>query len=66
MHGKWIPSVICVCVLLSACGSNDSGKTMIGVAETAKEYETISYEKFKRSFIMQPCLVGRFRILHCV
>ena len=47
MHGKWIPSVIGVCVLLSACGSNDSGKTMIGVAETAKEYETISYEEFK-------------------
>lgn len=47
MHGKWIPSVIGVCVLLSACGSNDSGKTMIGVAETAKKYETLSYEQFK-------------------
>lgn len=47
MSKKWISVLMAACVLLSACGQNDSGKTVIGITETAAECETISYEEFK-------------------
>lgn len=47
MRGKWLPVLLVSCVLLSACGQSSSEKTMIGVTETVKKYETMPYEKFK-------------------
>lgn len=48
MRKKWISVLMGVCALLSACGQNDSEKTAIGITETAKAYETMPYEEFKR------------------
>ena len=48
MRKKWTPVLMSVCILLSACGQNVSGKTGIGIAETAEGYEKMPYEEFKR------------------
>ncbi len=47
MWRKWISVLTVVLILLSACGQNDRGKTVISIAKTAEEYGTISYRKFK-------------------
>lgn len=49
MRKKWIPALMGVCVLLSACGQNEnnSGKTVISIAKTAEEYGAMPYGEFK-------------------
>lgn len=47
MHGKWLPVLMGICVLLSGCGQDGGRKTVISIAETVKEYETLPYEEFK-------------------
>ncbi len=49
MRKKWIPALMGICILLSACGQNEknSEKTVISIAETAEEYEVMTYGEFK-------------------
>lgn len=49
MWKKCIPTLIGVCVLLSACGQNEnsSGKTVISIAKEAEEYEAMPYGEYK-------------------
>ena len=49
MRKKWIPVLMGVCVLLSACGQkeNNSGKSVISIAKTAEEYGVMPYGEFK-------------------
>lgn len=47
MRIKWLSVLVGICTLLSACGQNDSGRTALGITETAKAYETASYEEYK-------------------
>lgn len=44
---KWIPSLMIVCTLLSACGQNGNAKSAMGITKTAKRYEAIPYGEFK-------------------
>lgn len=47
MWRKWISVLTVLVILLSACGQNDKEKTVISIAKTAEEYETIPYHEFK-------------------
>ncbi len=47
MRKEYVYVLAGVCVLLSACGKSDSGNAAIGIAETAREYEMLSYEAFR-------------------
>lgn len=46
MHKKRTALLTGVCILLTACGQSD-GETAVGIAGTAKAYETISYQEYK-------------------
>ncbi|MCM1087903.1 MAG: hypothetical protein NC419_07075 [Muribaculaceae bacterium] len=47
MRGKWISVLLCIGILLSACGQNESEKTVIHIAEAAEEYAAMPYHEFK-------------------
>ncbi|MDE6663668.1 MAG: hypothetical protein K2K46_10055 [Lachnospiraceae bacterium] len=49
MRKKWIPALLGVCILLSACNQNEniSGKTEISIAKTAEEYGAMPYGEYK-------------------
>lgn len=49
MRKRAIPALLLGCILLSACGQNEnnSGKTEISIAKTAKEYGEMPYGEFK-------------------
>lgn len=44
---RLIPILMTICALLSACGQSDSGSSSVGITETVKEYETMSYGDFQ-------------------
>lgn len=47
MRKKWIAVLTSAVVLMTACGSG-SRKTAVGILETARACETISYQEFQR------------------
>lgn len=46
MNRKWLVVLVGLCVLLSACGRG-SEKSTVTITETAREFETISYQAFR-------------------
>ncbi|MCM1261451.1 MAG: hypothetical protein NC313_01920 [Butyrivibrio sp.] len=47
MRKNLIPALIVICVLLSACGQNENGKTAISISKTADEYMALPYAEYK-------------------
>ncbi len=47
MLKKLVPVFTGICLILSACGKNNSSAMPIKISETAVEYETLSYGEFK-------------------
>ena len=47
MLKKLVPVFTGICLILSACGKNNSSAMPINISETAVEYETLSYGEFK-------------------
>lgn len=47
MRKNLIPALIGICVLLSACGQNGNGKTVISISKTSEEYMALPYAEYK-------------------
>ena len=48
MKRKWIFTLICTGIVLSACSQNTNDKTKAGLSEHAKKYESMSYEEYRQ------------------
>ena len=48
MKRKWIFTLVCTGIVLSACSQNTNDKTKAGLSEHAKKYESMSYEEYRQ------------------